>query len=132
MLLVQGEYDNVVKQLLPIVGKEPENITAHYHLGIAYQGLNKHDRAIEFLKFAEKLDNKNIKIISALGKSYSVLGMYRDAENTFKKILDLDEDNKIAKINLAKVYFNSKLFVRAYDLYEDLIKSDSTNSYFQH
>ena len=95
--LIQGEYEKVIERLLPQIKESPENISDYYHLGMAYQGLDKHDRAIEVMKIAEKWDNKNIKILAALGKSYSALGRYRDAEKTFKRILDLDNHNKIAK-----------------------------------
>jgi tetratricopeptide (TPR) repeat protein len=130
LLLIQGDYGKVINQLVPLVTREPGNITAQYHLGLAYQGLNKHDRAIEFLKLAEKSDNKNIKILLAFGNSYSVLGMYRDAEYVFKRILELDQYHEVARINLAKVYYNSKLFEKAYNLYKDITQSDTTNSYF--
>jgi tetratricopeptide (TPR) repeat protein len=56
--------------------------------------------------------------------------MYRDAEYSFKKILNLDKYHEVAKINLAKVYYNSKLYVKAYNLYKDITQSDTTNSFF--
>ncbi|HON15228.1 MAG TPA: tetratricopeptide repeat protein [Spirochaetota bacterium] len=81
--------------------------------------------ALEKLKEAEMLDRNNPEIFYNLGIAYTRLGLYKTAEDYFKKIISLNTgfiDSKLVKKNLAFCYINSERYDEALSLLDEILK----------
>ncbi len=94
---------------LKVVAKlEPEAVEPHAILMLLYSSQNKPDLAtIEYeiaLKNASKIQPKNIDIYRNLGAVYLHQRKFKEAENTYKLILDLSPNDSQAHFYLGTVY----------------------------
>ncbi len=63
----------------------------------------EYDKALELLVGIEKEYPNNLKILNNLGIVYYHLDKYKEAYDTFKKAIELDNENTVLKKNLDKV-----------------------------
>lgn len=72
-------------------------------LAICQMETGDFDGALDSLNDALSMDVDNIKVISNLGELYMRLGDKEEAKKYFKCVLELDPNDKIAKIELEKI-----------------------------
>ncbi|MGK5094578.1 tetratricopeptide repeat protein [Deltaproteobacteria bacterium TL4] len=78
--------------LLNIARQEnPEDETVLYYLGLSLIKTGDHKQGIEVLEEGAKLDNKNIKLFTLLGTSYSKLEEYNKAIQVFEQALAFEK-----------------------------------------
>jgi Tfp pilus assembly protein PilF len=91
---------------------DPEAVEPHAILALLYSSGNKLDEAgreYEFaLKNASKLEPKNIDIYKSLGAIYLQQKKFKDAEETFRLILNLSPDDAEAHFYLGGIYDEQK------------------------
>ena len=71
--------------------------------GLAHQRLNKIETSIIYFNKAISLEPQNLGHTNNLANSFISLCKYKEAEDIFKKILDLDPKNTPALVNYARL-----------------------------
>ena len=90
-LLAAGDYQGAVTYFQQLLAAQPENLEAHYQLGLAHLKLDQHTEAIESLRTAARSAPKRMEIQLALGEAYMAAGHDRFAMGSFLKILQNSE-----------------------------------------
>jgi tetratricopeptide (TPR) repeat protein len=96
----------------------PQDFWARFYLGCSYALKGKHDKAIEHLLLATKLDSKNYDALYNLAKSYLELNELDSAKEAMLKA------HKLAKKNHAINYFLAVIF-------EKLAEIEEAKKYYQ-
>ena len=65
--------------------------------------LNRPEDALSSCKEALKLDAKNVKALYRVAMAFKIQEKYPDAVNYLQQVLEIDENNETAKIQLAKL-----------------------------
>lgn len=105
--VARGSYLDATTKFREAVELDPDFAEARYNLGVAYQKLDAHDKAIEQFELAIDLRHKNPDYYYALGNSFFHLGEYGRAVAAFRRVLDLDPGHLKAQFSLAVSLENS-------------------------
>ena len=65
--------------------------------------LNKPEDALSSCKEALELDARNVKALYRVAMAFKMQEKYPDAVNYLQQVLEIDENNETAKIQLAKL-----------------------------
>ena len=82
----------------------PDNMLAREHLIALLLDDHAYQEAVEILKVTVALDPKSPKLWSSYGRAQMELGQVFDAENSFKRSLELDSGNARVHNNLGVLY----------------------------
>jgi len=108
----QNEFEKAVEELKCAIKFDPETVEPHAILALLYSSQNKLDlAAVEYeiaLKNASYLQPKNIDIYRSLGEIYLQQKKLKEAENTYRLILDLSPNDAEAHFYLANIYDSLK------------------------
>jgi tetratricopeptide (TPR) repeat protein len=101
------------------------------------QSLSEANEFIENFQFEKALtvlssltDSSNVRIPLQTGYCHLKLGNYSAAIMNYKKALMIDSVNRVALNQLGQLYARSNQFTYAEDCFTQLIKIDSTNSFY--
>ncbi|MBF0171177.1 MAG: tetratricopeptide repeat protein, partial [Nitrospinae bacterium] len=67
------------------------NFSARYRLGMAYDNLKEHQKAVEAFQKALEAKPDAANVWQSMGFAYEQLGSHDDAVRCFKKSLELEE-----------------------------------------
>jgi tetratricopeptide (TPR) repeat protein len=126
----QQKYAEVIDACSLLIVSEPQNFEAWYYKGLAEQALYKFSKAAESLRRAVELTEQKEPILFTLGTILESDGNDEEAIAVYEKLLAIDSLHIPAKARLAKVYKDQKEYLYATDYYSQLVKHDSTNSFF--
>ncbi len=87
-------FEDADKVCTAIIQAEPDHIDTRNLLGVIAQRINRHDLAIEQFEHAIALINNNPLLLHNLGISLHQTGRVKDAEQTLRKALAIDPDNR--------------------------------------
>ena len=90
--------------------KEPDELNLNFLAEILFQS-NKYEEAIKTFKNVLNINPKNINSLLNLGKIYSQLGRFKDSENYYIKVLQIETNNFSALYELIKI--NKKKLTKA-------------------
>jgi len=100
LLVDDAFYEAAIPHLnVALNGKHRES-DAHYHLGIAYQGMGDHEKALESYQHAVAKDAGNSKSWNNLGVTLDTLNRPAEAEAAFVRAVENDGANHEARYNL--------------------------------
>lgn len=126
-----GDYKRSIEAGRVAVQKYPNNIDAHYCLGISYRMVGEFKLALEHLKKAESLtSNKEdlMYIYNQIGLTYGGMGYLDDALFYYSKSLSLARDlgNKSMQAsvlnNIGAVYYYKGELDKALGFYEESLR----------
>ncbi len=107
---IEKDFDDILDQFkkqLDVTVKK-EDFETRYNLGIAYFGMGLYDEAINEFLISSKDDKLRFDSYVHLGYSFSKKGLFKEAEEWFKKVLSMEgisEDKIISiKYELANIY----------------------------
>ena len=128
-----NQYEEAIRCYKKTITLDPNNLLAHYFLGLLYQQEGKIDRAIAEHKKAIAIDPKRKGLYNRLGKLYLAQGRINEALIEFKKALTKDSDFALARYNIGIAYKQlSKNTAAAQHLYEAgllaFIQGDNTTA----
>src|SRR6056300_770626 len=123
-------YKKAIEGCRILIKKLPKNSFILNLMGMSYQGLIRHNEAINCFELALKADNKNIAAMNNLANSFKHLEQFEIADELYKKILQIDPNY----INAYNNYANLKSTVNdiegsltLYDKAIDIAKKKKLN-----
>jgi len=112
-------HEETMRCYKKIITLDPNNMSAHYHLGRLYHREGKLDNAISEYKKASVIVPERKGLYNLLGELYLAQGMINEALPEFKKALARDADFAVAHYNIGIAYKQlSKNTAAAKHLYE--------------
>jgi Flp pilus assembly protein TadD len=111
--LREGRYQEAVEQHLKVLGEEPDNALAHYHLGYAYGQLGAHPEEVREYLRAVDLGLVQEDLYYNLGMAYGELGAFPQAEQAFAKAVSLAPESGENHRALGMAYYQQKHFLEA-------------------
>lgn len=130
-LLAESKYLEVISLLEFSIEGDSIPSFLPYYLGLAYQGLSDHEKAITAFERAKELDSLSIPVVLALGRSYESIGLTQRSEEEHLHALRLDSSNRQVRLNLGRIYAEAKRWDKAKPLYEQLTAEDTSNVFVQ-
>ena len=82
-----------------------------------------HDALTCFLE-ASHLRPKDVRLLTSIGVIYENMDRSKEAIETFKKVLKMDDNNLIAKYYLANLYLYEDIADTAIELYDQILEAD--------
>jgi tetratricopeptide (TPR) repeat protein len=125
------DYRRAIEAGKVAVEKEPNNLKAHYCLGISYHAIGKFKLALEHMKRAESLtsDKKDLMYIyNQIGEIYYRMGYLDDALRYLSRSLRLARDlgdrrmQASVLINIANIYSDKNKLDKALGYYEESLR----------
>jgi len=86
------DFDEAAKGFRSLVDLTPDNPKFHYLLGIAYEGLDEIDKAIEVIGKAAELDLNEIKYQQHIGLLHARKDDQKTAAKYFTKVMELERE----------------------------------------
>lgn len=129
-LFHQQKYTEVIDACSLLIASEPQNFEAWYYKGLAEQALYRFSGAVKSMQQAVELTQQKEPVLFTLGTILESDGNDEEAIAVYEKLLSIDSLHIPAKARLAKVFKDQKEFLYAADYYSQLVKQDSTNSFF--
>ncbi|MDH5682046.1 MAG: tetratricopeptide repeat protein [Spirochaetota bacterium] len=126
-----GDYKNAVEGFLSCVGEDPDNLEAHYYLGLCYTKLEDLNKAI--MHFNEIVLSRYqyihvFRVHGVLGYIYTLQGDYETAKDHLAKCLDQDEGDVKTLSILAYISYREKKYEEALDYYGKILGLDGENA----
>jgi tetratricopeptide (TPR) repeat protein len=123
-------YQSVIDSLEKKAGNTDLNFDEYKYLGLSYQNMFNFNKALNNFSNARKLVEYNTQITYLAGKAAKQANDNELAEGLFTEITEKDSTFKLAKIELANIAMEKKKYRFAIELFDELLKTDSTNIYF--
>lgn len=102
--LTRGRYEETAKHMLKELESNPGHSNAWHYLGDAYIRLGKLDEAVVPLQRAIWLNLQSTRSYLLLAQVYSQQERHFVAENTLKRVIDMEPRNYEAHFQLARIY----------------------------
>ncbi len=96
----EGRYDEAQSELNTLLEQDVNSSEGHHQLGLVLGFVGDFDQSIEELQRAVILSPARIDMRLDLAKTFTMLGMYDEAESEFNDILQREPENKAALENL--------------------------------
>lgn len=103
ILLQQHKYDLAEKDVKLYLGENPNSGIAHSYLALVYNGLNKHEEALDAAKKGVGLMPTEAYTLYVLSKCYLAVDNLPEAEKAQREGLQLDPEDEDYLINLAAI-----------------------------
>jgi tetratricopeptide (TPR) repeat protein len=94
----------VILALKKVIRQYPQDVEAHYNLGMAYLHLGRNLEALEVLQKAANLDPRSALAHLGRGVAFSRLGKGPQAVEAFRRAVALKPDNPLCYLNLGLAY----------------------------
>jgi len=98
------DYRGIIETLLPIINKYPLHADANFHLGISLMKLGDYDKASRFLQKVILAGRKRFEDYWWLGYCFDQLGDLENAEEVYRKALQLNPHAPDLKQNIVSIY----------------------------
>ncbi len=131
---IAGDYERAIEAGRVAVQKYPNNLKAHYCLGISYRMVGEFKLALEHLKKAESLtSNKEylMYIYNQVGIIYEKMGYLDDAllyySRSLSLAIDLENESMQASVlnNIAGIYYDKGELDKALGFYEESLRLET-------
>jgi|ETNmetMinimDraft_30_1059905.scaffolds.fasta_scaffold00004_2 tetratricopeptide (TPR) repeat protein len=123
--LSRNEYDAAIMLYEGTVRIAPE--PEHYlQLGLAFNRTGRHERAISNYQKALRIDSDSVLALTHLGKSYSLVEKYDEAETELNNALNINANHAPAQYQLAIVLTAKDQLDQAMDILQQAIQNDPT------
>ncbi len=99
----------------------PDDIENNYLAGLIYAALGNQAKYYEYLTKAEQLDDKHYNTKLRLADYYSRSGQFTEAEQRYKRLIELDKHNFDVHNNYAEMLYRQKRLSEALEEYRAAI-----------
>jgi tetratricopeptide (TPR) repeat protein len=128
-LVREGRIDEAIALYCDIITDHPNNLKARNNLGLLYDGLGQHERALEQFESARAIDPDNVSVISNLGGALIGMGRFEEAERELRRAMKLDLENVDVRANLGILYFRRGQYVQAENELRLVCEKDLENAH---
>jgi tetratricopeptide (TPR) repeat protein len=108
------------------VDADPDDIDARIGLAGTFLQLNKPEKAIAELDYANKVCPDSSDVLLGLGMAYEGLNNPKEAILYYRKASRIDMTNELPFYKLGKVYMSQKLYASAIDAFKRTLKINPT------
>ncbi len=120
----RGMFEEMLQELKRISRIHPEDHFSSYYTALCYARLNREPDTTVRLLLTELEENDTDPFLNtALGKTFARVNRVREAEESFRRALDLSESHRPAYLGLAELYIRENREEEAAELY---------HTYFEH
>ena len=130
--IVRGDYAEAAALLETALQKQPDNLYALVHLGLAYQQLGRTEEAIDILEASHKRDPERTQNGTALldyylGLAYEDAGRDEDAVNAYERDAERDPTDPLPRAQLGALYERRNELEKARKEFELAAQLDPSN-----
>jgi tetratricopeptide (TPR) repeat protein len=130
----QGKYEEAVREYEEELKADPNYVQGHYIVGLCYARLKNYDKAIESLKKALSLDEKNFQISLALAQAYFDAQKYPELKAALatatQNASEASDLQKLRSLQTAAL-FNQQDYARALPELRAAVDSNPRNAALQ-
>ena len=127
----KGDFKNACEEFLCCVDEDPDNLEAHYYLGLCHTKLEDLNKAIVHLNEIVMSKYQYIhlfRVHGILGYVYTLQSDYETAKEHLLKCLDQDEGDVKTLSILAFICYKEKKYDEALDYYGKILGLDGENA----
>jgi len=124
------QYNEVIQLANSLIESQKYDVNTFYYKGLAENALYQFKESSQSFERALAYVPESKLFLFSLAGSLESEGNTVKAITTYKKLIALDTLHIPAKAQLAKIYKAEKEYLKAMELYSDLIKIDTNNGYF--
>jgi len=126
-----GGFEEALDLYQKFIEQNPEVYQIHFNLGNCYAETNQYDLALkeyEFVieKIEQELENPDIKLqaksVAAIGEVYLKQEDIPNAQEYFKKSIELSPDDQILSYNVGEIYFSNNNMDEAIEYFSKAIE----------
>ena len=122
----QTYYDKAIEYLGHVLKHDPEHFSAIKMMGMAFHASNKPDEALEMFLKIDSEEKPSEEVLVLIANVYRDLERMEEADNYYRKVLDINPDNEIAKSNVEKI-LGSKISGWHFNMLGDLSRNQGYN-----
>ncbi|MCP3927873.1 MAG: hypothetical protein GY705_02095 [Bacteroidetes bacterium] len=111
-------------------GTDSVRLHKYYQQANQYISSYQFDKALSELSKCYIADPQNINYLLKIAYCHSQSGRYPDAKLFYNEVLKMDSLNLLTISSLGSMYEGEKNYTKAQEYYQDLIRIDTTNSYY--
>lgn len=124
----QGDYVQAVEQYLVALSLQPDHVSAHYNIGLAYLALQDVHHAVSYLKRATDLDTNHFFAHYFLGYAYQLMRSFDQAIDAYDHCLSIDPSHFESHLNKGRALVNLGNLDAAIICYEQAISLRSLDA----
>jgi len=121
----ENNFKDAEKKYLNILSFNPKHHQCLYLLGTLYAQLNKHDKAINFIKESIEINNNNPDAFYNLGNIYQNINLIEEAIFNYTNTLSLNKNYLKAYLNLGQIFLKKNEKEKAINFYKEALKIDN-------
>ncbi len=129
LLILNKDYEQAIQTINNRLVITP-NANLYFKKGIVYSNLQNYQEALNAFSEALLLEPNSVEILSEMADNLATLGNQQDAEEFYKKAIQIDPENLTLKAKLGRVYINQKKMNAAYGIFSEIYAIDSSNVYW--
>lgn len=123
-----GRFEDIEAHLIKLTELHPDDFTAYFALGEAYQAINQPGRAAEQYEKAVAKRPEDPALYVRLGIAQLASGMPVNAERNFRRAIDLEDDDKPSMDYLANVLAQTNREHEVPNLWKGLVDKNPQNA----
>jgi Flp pilus assembly protein TadD len=112
-LVRSGMIEEAMELYREIVSDHPQSLKARNNLGVLYDELGQHERALEQFEIARGLVPDNVEVLSNMGSALLGLSRFEDAERELRRAQKIDPESVEVRANLGVLYHRRGLYAQA-------------------
>lgn len=124
-----GEYHKAIIAANKWLNSNKANYESYYYRGLSQQALYQYNNAVESYRAAKSIKSST-SLNLTLAKAWELAGNNDKALLIYDEVINADSANIVAKARKASILKSQKDYLKAADLYSQLVKQDSSNGHF--
>ncbi len=124
----QEKFNEAINYFKIVINFDPEEQKAYNNLAKIYFTLEDYDNADKMINEAKKISD-DTTTFTISGAIFQAMENYEQAKNEYKKAIELDREkiNKIARFNLATIYFDAGEYIECKRMLEEILEIDEND-----
>ena len=126
ILLSQQKFDEAVEECQASISLDKDNPLALYYLGRIHSDKKEFEKADTYFRKAVESEPALALAYTGLGINYLLQGNAQESFKNYKKALEIDQDEHMARMGLATILVGLKGYAKAIEQYKLVIKKVPT------
>jgi tetratricopeptide (TPR) repeat protein len=130
MMLIKGDYNNVIDSCKQILLTDSLNADIYYKMGLAYQNLMAEDKSMDYFLKAAELSPENKNYSFTVAKYFYNKGKLKKAEPILENLCASDSSNWPYAYYLTSIYMQEQKYNESIETYYRFYRHDYNNYMF--